>query len=91
MGTLDRAIARSDFLVGCIILEGSWGLKWRLLHVTTTLAALPLSSFRTVASHITLMGAAKSLLVLHLRSVESLVRDRRTHARSFKKTRGAFV
>ena len=91
MGTLDRAIAHGDFLLACVVLEGSWGLEWRLFHVTT-LAALPLSSVRTAASHSALMSAAESLLVLYLRREQSLVRDdRRTHACSFEETRGAFV
>ena len=89
MATLDRAIAHSVFLMGCVVLEGGWGLEWRLLLVAT-LAALPLSSVSGAASrHRHLLSAPESLLVLYLRSVH-FVRDRRTHARSFEETGRAF-
>lgn len=83
MGTLDRASAHSVFLMARVVLEGGWILEWRLLHVPT-LAALPLSSVSGATSHSTLLSVAESLLVLYLRSEESLVRDRRTHVCAFE-------
>ena len=83
MGTLDRASAHSVFLMARVVLEGVWILEWRLFHVPT-LAVLPLSSVSGAASHSTLLSVAESLLVLYLRSEESLVRDRRTHVCAFE-------
>ena len=88
MGTLDRAIARSAFLMARVVLERGRILEWGLFCVTT-LAALSLSSVSGVASHRNLLSVAESLLVLYLWSEESLVRnvrDRRTHVCAFEKT-----